>query len=46
METFCTKSFLVQGFSIAFHPDKKKSHAKKRKLMRNIPPETPENLVT
>ena len=49
METFCREGLLVKGFNIEFNPDQKKPPPEKHLLnisFLNIPPETPEHLLT
>ena len=50
MEQFCCEPLSIQGFNITFYPERRKKQLKPRRLMSvsfiNIPPETPEEIVT
>lgn len=49
METFGSQTLLIQGYNISFYPDKRKLKPPKRLMnisFQNIPPETPEQIVT
>lgn len=49
METFSSQTLLIQGFNISFYPDKRKTKPQKRLMnisFPNIPPETPERILT
>ena len=49
METFCSQTLLIQGYNISFYPDKRKLKPPKRLMnisFQNIPPKTPEQIVT
>ena len=50
MEQFCCEPLTIQGFNITFYPEGHKRKKPSKRLMNvsliNIPPETPESLVT
>ena len=49
MEQFCSEPLSIQGLNVAFYPDIKKNKPKKGLMnisLINIPPETPEQIVT
>ena len=50
MEQLCCEPLSIEGINVTFHPDRKKTYKPTRRLMNisliNIPPETPESLVT
>ena len=50
MEQFCCEPLSIEGINITFYPDRKKAAKPPRRLMNisliNIPPETPEAIVT
>ena len=50
MEQFCCEPLSIQGFNVSFYPERRKKQLQPRRLMNvsfiNIPPETPEEIVT
>ena len=50
MEQLCCEPLSIEGINVTFHPDRKKTYKPTQRLMNisliNIPPETPESLVT